>query len=125
MQRICERLDGMPPAIEPAAALDATRLAAPALDPFNLEQTMVHFTQCLSSLGLHEEAARLDGFHLANQARPEPDIYTSHWTPGRGTYREALGDEAEAAVDEGKAMTPRQVCHCALAAIAEARRRPD
>jgi predicted ATPase/class 3 adenylate cyclase len=102
---------------------EAIRLAAPALDPFNMELTMVDLAQCLSSLGMYEEAARVDGFHLANQARPEPDIYTSHWAEQRKAYREALAGGADAAIDEGRAMTPRQIYDYALTAIAEARRR--
>jgi tetratricopeptide (TPR) repeat protein len=94
---------------------------APHYDKLRSEMISWHISDFMTRFERWEDAARLDGFHLANLSRPEPEIYTNHFAPGKQAYLDALGDRADTLVEEGKAMSGQQVHDYALRALRELR----
>lgn len=100
---------------------EAIRRCSPRLDNYQMEMVALHLMAFMSILERWEDAARFDGFHLANLSRPEPEVYDRHFQPQRTGYHTALGASAERLTDEGGHMTPAQLHEFALHALAEVR----
>jgi tetratricopeptide (TPR) repeat protein len=98
---------------------EAMSLCAPHYDESRIEMLSGWLMDFMAIFERWEDAARFDGFHLANLTRPEPEIYTNHSEAYRAGYGAALGDRAEALIDEGGEMTGRQLHDYALRVLAE------
>ena len=104
---------------------EAITWCAPRYDSFQLEMLSYHLMDFMAIIERWEDAARFDGFHLANLSRPEPEIYVDHFEPHRSAYATALGDRTDGLIDEGRAMSGRELHDYALRALAEARAQFD
>ncbi|MEE9206400.1 MAG: hypothetical protein V3U50_05395, partial [Acidimicrobiia bacterium] len=100
---------------------EAITFCAPHYDKLRIEIIAFHLMSFMVILERWEEAARFDGFHLANLSRPEPEIYDTHHEPARSAYMAALGDRAKQLIDEGKETTGQQLHDYALGVLAEVR----
>ncbi|MEE9298678.1 MAG: adenylate/guanylate cyclase domain-containing protein [Acidimicrobiia bacterium] len=100
---------------------ESVRACAPAYDRFRMELPARHLMILMSDLERWEDAARLDGFHLANQSRPEADVYTRHFQHYRDSYQVALDKRTANLVEEGRVMPAEPMYDFMLGAIREAR----
>ena len=100
---------------------EAVRDCAPIFDPLRMELAAGHMAILMSQMERWEDAARLDGFHLANLSRPQADIYKRHWQPHRDNYTAALKDRAKGFSEEGASMPADQMYQFMLTAIEESR----
>jgi len=98
---------------------EAMTLCAPHYDQFRIEIISFHLMAFMAILERWEDAARFDGFHLANLSRPEPEIYDTHHELARSAYMASLGDRAEELIDEGRKMTGQQLHDYALGVLGE------
>ena len=100
---------------------EAITWCAPQYDKYRIEMPSLHLMIFLAILERWEDAARFDGFHLANLSRPEPEIYTNHFAPHRVAYSAGLGNRVDALLDEGREMTGQQLHDYALRVLGEVR----
>jgi len=94
---------------------------APHYDRFRIELLAFSLMDFMSILERWEDAARFDGFHLANLSRPEPEIYDRHYESSRTAYAAALDNRAAELVAEGGEMSGQQLHDYALRVLAEVR----
>jgi predicted ATPase/class 3 adenylate cyclase len=92
---------------------------APRLDKHQMEMLSYHLMDFMAILERWEDAARFDGFHLANLSRPEPAIYSDHFEPHRAAYSAALGDREPGLIEEGGAMSGEELHGYALRVLNE------
>jgi len=100
---------------------EAMMRCAPHYDESRVELLSGWLMDFMAIFERWEDAARFDGFHLANLSRPEPEIYKGHSEAYRTAYATALGDRADGLIDEGGEMTGRQLHDYALRVLAEVR----
>jgi len=100
---------------------EAVRVCAPAFDTHRMDVAADNLMLFMAQMERWEDAARLDGFHLANRSRPEPEVYVRHNQHYRDDYRAALADRADGLMGEGADMTGEQMYQYMLTAISETR----
>lgn len=100
---------------------EAIEWCAPHFEKGRMEMVAWHISDFLVLVERWEDAARFDGFHLANLTRPEPDIYVRHFEPQKQAYEAALGDKAQTLRDEGAHMSGKDLHGYALRVLAEVR----
>jgi tetratricopeptide (TPR) repeat protein len=98
---------------------EAMQGSAPRYDKHQIEMLSYHLMDFMAILERWEDAARFDGFHLANLSRPEPAIYSDHFEPHRVAYSTALGDRETGLIDEGRAMSGEDLHAYALRVLTE------